>query len=552
MPSFFEMLTALAFLYFAESGVEIAVLEVGMGGRLDATNVVEPLISVVTDISLDHMEWLGPTIAAIAREKAGILRAGGTMITLPQHPEANQVLGEVATELDVRGVSAVPYMPASDAKGPYTVEALGATVKVDSPLRGAHQQRNVALAIAAAVELATRHGFAVSPAAIEEGIRQTQWPGRLERMTRGGVEWVLDVAHNPAGAWALRAGMRSIVEDRRPRILIFSCLRDKPLAEMAQILFPLFEQRDCDADSCGARGGGGGFAGGGQGNGDSGDGGGVRTRGAGDGAGERCGWRGSGVGIGVPCRRGAGDAFWRSVGGKERNKVSTRPNPTAAVLSLANECAAGAAACAVTAACGLTALAVSLVDKKGRAQHGIARLWARCGVWSSLSRLKVEGAENLSKHRVAVYAPNHTSYMDIPVVFAALPFQFRILAKKELWRWPFIGWYLRALGADADQHRKPTRDAREPGRCGEGAARRHAAGSVSGGRADLGWRAETLSVGRGVPGDSRAGAAGADCAEGRLRSAANSHAPFLSRRADGADWRADRDERHDVCGKMAS
>jgi dihydrofolate synthase/folylpolyglutamate synthase len=242
MPSFFEMLTALAFLHFVDSGVEIAVLEVGMGGRLDATNVVEPLISIVTDISLDHMEWLGPTIAAIAREKAGILRAGGTMITLPQHPEANQVLGEVATELEVRGVSATQYMPASEATGSYTVEALGATVKVDSPLKGAHQQRNVALAIAAAEELATRHGFAVSPAAVEEGIRRTQWPGRLERMTRGGVEWVLDVAHNPAGAWALRAGLRGTLEERAPRILIFSCLRDKPLAEMAQILFPLFER----------------------------------------------------------------------------------------------------------------------------------------------------------------------------------------------------------------------------------------------------------------------------------------------------------------------
>src|SRR5208282_724785 len=211
-PSFFEMLTALAFLHFVESKVEIAVLEVGMGGRLDATNVVEPLISIMTDISLDHMEWLGPTIAAIAREKAGILRAGGTMITLPQHPEANQVLGEVATELDARGVNAAPYMPASETKGPYTVEAVGATVKVDSPLKGAHQQRNVALAIAAAVELAARHGFAVSPADLEEGIRRTQWPGRLERMTRAGVEWVLDVAHNPAGVWALRAGLRSILE----------------------------------------------------------------------------------------------------------------------------------------------------------------------------------------------------------------------------------------------------------------------------------------------------------------------------------------------------
>ena len=89
----------------------MAVLEVGMGGRLDATNIVDPLVAVITDISLDHTEWLGTTISAIAREKAGILRPNGVLITLPQHPEANQVIGEVATELNVRGVSAVPYMP---------------------------------------------------------------------------------------------------------------------------------------------------------------------------------------------------------------------------------------------------------------------------------------------------------------------------------------------------------------------------------------------------------------------------------------------------------
>ena len=154
MPSFFETLTAMAFLHFAAAGVQIAVLEVGMGGRLDATNIVDPLLSVVTDISLDHTEWLGSTIAAIAREKAGILRRGGTLITLPQHPDANQVLGEVATELGARVVSAAPYMPplGAAASGPYAVQALGATVEVASPLRGAHQQRNVALAIAAAVD----------------------------------------------------------------------------------------------------------------------------------------------------------------------------------------------------------------------------------------------------------------------------------------------------------------------------------------------------------------------------------------------------------------
>src|SRR5580698_2339239 len=145
-PSFFEMLTVMAFEYFASMDVQIAVLEVGMGGRLDATNVVEPAISVIADISLDHMEWLGNTIGAIAREKAGILRRGGTMVTLPQHPEANQALGETATELDVRGVSAVPYMPPvaplTEMTGVYTVRALGADVVVDSPLKGAHQHRN--------------------------------------------------------------------------------------------------------------------------------------------------------------------------------------------------------------------------------------------------------------------------------------------------------------------------------------------------------------------------------------------------------------------------
>jgi dihydrofolate synthase/folylpolyglutamate synthase len=243
LPSYFEILTAQALHYFAEAGVQIAVLEVGMGGRLDATNVVDPLFSIVTDISLDHMEWLGPTISAIAREKAGIMRQNGTLITLPQHPEANQVLGEVATELGVRGVNAARYMPGlGEAADGYTVDALGAQIEVDSPLKGAHQHRNLALAIAAAVELAERHGFAITPSAIAEGIRLTRWPGRLEQMRSSGLEWILDVAHNPAGAWALRAGLRSLLGDESLKVLVFGCLRDKPITEMAQILFPLFER----------------------------------------------------------------------------------------------------------------------------------------------------------------------------------------------------------------------------------------------------------------------------------------------------------------------
>ena len=252
LPSFFELLTVLAFLYFAETGVAIAVLEVGMGGRLDATNVVDPRLSIVTDISLDHMEWLGSTIGQIAREKAGILRRGGTLVTLPQHPEASQVLGEVAAELHVEGVSATEYMPPVGVRGgeAYPVDVLGTTIELQSPLLGMHQHRNVALAVAAAVELKRRDGFPVTAASIAAGVRRTIWPGRLERITRGGVDWILDVAHNPAGAWSLRSGLRdavgrhlSLVEDQAcPWVLVFGCLRDKPVAELGQILFPLFKQ----------------------------------------------------------------------------------------------------------------------------------------------------------------------------------------------------------------------------------------------------------------------------------------------------------------------
>jgi dihydrofolate synthase/folylpolyglutamate synthase len=257
-PSYFETLTAMAFLHFAEPAIEIAVLEVGMGGRLDATNIVDPLISIITDISLDHMEWLGPTISDIAREKAGILRRGGSLITLPQHPEANQIIGEVATSLSVLGISAVPYLPghavtqstieSARQKTTYSLEVLGDVIEIDSPLRGAHQHRNVALAIAAAVELAISHGFPITARTIADGTRKTSWPARLERITTLSLEssaetsWLLDVAHNPAGAWALRAALREMFPDQQPKTLVFSCLRDKPVLEMAQILFPLFER----------------------------------------------------------------------------------------------------------------------------------------------------------------------------------------------------------------------------------------------------------------------------------------------------------------------
>jgi dihydrofolate synthase/folylpolyglutamate synthase len=252
-PSFFEALTALAFLAFADAGLDVAVLEVGMGGRLDATNVVEPLFSVITDISLDHTEWLGNTIAEIAREKAGILRPNGVLVTLPQHPQANQGIGEVAVELNVRGVNAAEYVPgllerqASGEPGhplrnQYPLAVLGQTIQVDSPLAGDHQRRNLALAIAAAVELNQHPGFGITASQIEEGIRRTEWPGRLELFSRPGRPGMLvDVAHNPAGAWALRAALSGL-ETRGRRVLVFGCMQDKAFEQMAQILFPLFDR----------------------------------------------------------------------------------------------------------------------------------------------------------------------------------------------------------------------------------------------------------------------------------------------------------------------
>ncbi|MHB8302158.1 MAG: bifunctional folylpolyglutamate synthase/dihydrofolate synthase [Acidobacteriaceae bacterium] len=249
-PSFFEAVTAVALLYFAEQEVDLAVLEVGMGGRLDATNIVEPLVSIVTDISLDHTEWLGTTIADIAREKAGILRPGGTMVTLPQHPEANQALGEAAIALGVKGVSAVEYMPPQHAAeneaawgATYSVIALGETVQLAPALAGTHQHRNMALAVAAAVELCNSHDYIIDAKQIAAGIGTTHWPGRLEffppSASRCAV--LLDVAHNPAGVWTLRAALGAY-EGAGTKRLLFGCLLDKAVQEMAQILFPVFDR----------------------------------------------------------------------------------------------------------------------------------------------------------------------------------------------------------------------------------------------------------------------------------------------------------------------
>jgi dihydrofolate synthase/folylpolyglutamate synthase len=266
-PSFFELLTAIAFAWFAEQGVELAVLEVGLGGRLDATNSVEPMVSVITDIGIDHTEYLGNTIREIAGEKAGILRKDGVLVTLAQHPAANAAIGEAAVRLEVRGVDAARCLPPSRdaalfsigksgsplARNVYDLVLDGEALHVESPLAGQHQQRNVALAIATAIELRANHtlndgrGITISNAAMEQGIRETEWPGRLEWMAAraGHAPLLLDVAHNPAGAWTLRAALSQLPEEL-PRTLIFGCLADKQIDEMEQVLLPLFDSTSGD------------------------------------------------------------------------------------------------------------------------------------------------------------------------------------------------------------------------------------------------------------------------------------------------------------------
>jgi len=255
-PSFFEMLTAIAFEHFARGRIEIAVLEVGMGGRLDATNVVAPCVSVLTDISLDHQRFLGNTLTEIAREKAGIIRPGGVVVTLPQTPQANEVIGNTILGLGAKGVSATQYVPPvspgsaeymvpsteTGLRQRYALQLMDRQILVETALVGRHQLRNVALAVATAVELG-QQGFAITAESIERGICAARWPGRFQmhRPSGTGPTYVFDVAHNPAGAWALRSTLSGFYEDRR-LFVVFGVLRDKAIGEMTEILFPLAER----------------------------------------------------------------------------------------------------------------------------------------------------------------------------------------------------------------------------------------------------------------------------------------------------------------------
>ncbi len=237
LPTPFEALTAAALLDFAEDGVELAVLEVGLGGRLDATNVVEPVLSVITPIALDHQAELGATLAAIAAEKAGVLRAQRPAIAWGEEPESTAALRAAAEasgatlSFAVEDAEVARAHPDGLAGQTVDLRTAAAEHHLRVALAGRHQLRNVVLAVLAAERLAAARLRGIDDDAIARGVGGCRWPGRLEAVALPeGPTVLLDGAHNPAGAAALAEHLASLAT---PFDLVFGTLADKDAAGMS-------------------------------------------------------------------------------------------------------------------------------------------------------------------------------------------------------------------------------------------------------------------------------------------------------------------------------
>jgi len=232
--TFFEFVTVMAFLHFARCAVDVAVVEVGLGGRLDATNVIDPAVGVITTIGLDHQEFLGDSIASIAREKAGIMKRGRPVIIGKVPDEARAVLAETAREVDA-SARWLGEDFRGDGEETFRYDGFGGALEnLVVPLRGQYQRDNAALAIAAAMHL--RERFPIADDAMRRGIAQVRWPGRLDVVqTRPLV--VLDGAHNIDGIEALLRELPGIVGERNV-FLLFGVMRDKRWKPMVEALAP--------------------------------------------------------------------------------------------------------------------------------------------------------------------------------------------------------------------------------------------------------------------------------------------------------------------------
>jgi dihydrofolate synthase/folylpolyglutamate synthase len=226
LPTFFECTTAIAFELFRDAGVEIAVLEVGLGGRLDATNIVSPIAGAIVSIDFDHQAQLGDTLTAIATEKAGIGRTGIPLVCGAMPPEARETIAEVCRQ---RG--AILIEADRDAE-------VAARVAAAEPLglAGPHQRANAAVTVRL-LDVLNECGIHVEEAAVRAGLKDTRWPGRLEAFTVQGCRILLDAAHNPAGARALADYLRQA--EPGGVTLVFGAMKDKSAREMLGALRPV-------------------------------------------------------------------------------------------------------------------------------------------------------------------------------------------------------------------------------------------------------------------------------------------------------------------------
>jgi dihydrofolate synthase/folylpolyglutamate synthase len=242
-PTFFEVTTACCLEFFRRARVEVAVLEVGMGGRWDATNIAPAALTAITNVAFDHERFLGTTLAAIAAEKAATIKPGRPVVTAVRSEEALSVIRAEAARQNapLHRASEEVAVEACEAEGGQRVRLTtpaGVYRDVFLPLAGEHQLENLALAVRAA-ELLQPPGFPIPPAAIGAGVADTRWPARLERV-RGEPALLIDAAHNPAGVEAL---VRYLEAHPRPgRVLLFAVMKDKKVEAMAERLFPCFER----------------------------------------------------------------------------------------------------------------------------------------------------------------------------------------------------------------------------------------------------------------------------------------------------------------------
>jgi dihydrofolate synthase/folylpolyglutamate synthase len=236
--TYFEFLTATAFLFFEQQQVDVAVLEVGMGGRLDATNVDRPAVSVISNISLDHGHYLGKTLERIAREKSGIIRKNGCCLTAARQKRIVGTIKEACRKKQARFFRLgheIKIRKQSD--GIFSFRGLNRRYDhLCCPLRGRHQMDNAALAVGA-VALLAEHGFSVQEEAVRRGLRETRWEGRLEILQERPTV-LIDGAHNPAGISSLCAALKEEFCYRRLTV-IFGVLDDKDCKTMLRRLSPL-------------------------------------------------------------------------------------------------------------------------------------------------------------------------------------------------------------------------------------------------------------------------------------------------------------------------